>query len=127
MSNRLDRANSVLQKNISSIIENDLNDPRLNGEIITISKVVISSDLKYAKVFVSILSMDNRDKVLEALNNASNFIARELKDRVKFRVLPVLTFILDTGEDYSQKINSLLKNISYSDEANYNDDNYTER
>ena len=127
MSNRLERANSVLQKNISSIIENELHDPRLNGELVTVSKVDISSDLKYAKVFVSILSQDNRQNVLDALNTASNYIARELKARVKFRVLPVLTFLLDTSEDYSEKINSMLKNISYSDESDYNDDNYTER
>lgn len=122
MSNRVEKGSSLLQKSLSEIIENELNDPRLENEIITISKVNLSSDLGYAKVFVSIYNSKDEKKSLEVLKNASGYIRKLLKDKVKFRVLPLIDFELDTSVAYSQKINNLLKNITYSDSLDDKED-----
>lgn len=126
MSSRIERANSVLQKNIAEILEKSLNDPRLSGCLISVSKVAVSSDLKYAKVFLSILPVDKREFVLSLVSGAKGFIKKELSTKIKFRALPELNFLLDTSEDYSEKINSMLNDITYADENSYNDENYKE-
>ena len=114
MSNRVEKGNSLLQKEISNIISNKLNDPRLNNEIISLTKVSLSNDLSYAKVFVSIYGAKNEEESLKAIKSASGFIRKELATKLKFRILPTLDFELDTSGEYSQRINELLKNIKYS-------------
>lgn len=115
MSNRLEKGNSLLQKTISQIIANDLGDPRLAGVLITVTDVELSCDLKYAKVFVSVFGSDSKD-VIEALQNAEGHIKSKLKNKVKFRVLPELHFVLDASEDYAEKINTILKDIKFTEE-----------
>ena len=123
MSNRVQKANSVLQKHIAEIIQNDLNDPRLSGALVTVSNVNISSDLTYAKVSLSIFG-GKPELALEAIKNASGYIRKELSKEIKFRALPELAFSLDDSAVYSEKINKMLKKIDYVDSSNYNDDNY---
>ncbi len=127
MTTRKDRADSVLQRNISDIISHSLSDPRLSGTLVGVSRVDISSDLKYAKVFLSVLPQSARDDVLSAVSGATGFIKRELASKIKFRALPELHFFLDTSEDYSQKINSMINDISYANPDNYNDENYEDK
>lgn len=117
MSNRIEKGNSLLQKCLSEIFTNELNDPRLKNEMVTVSKVQLSNDLKYAKVYVSLYGDKNATEVLNAIKNASGFIRSSLKDKAKFRVLPILDFVIDNSEAYSERINTLLKNIKYSDET----------
>lgn len=117
MSNRIEKGNSLIKRCVSEIISNELNDPRLKNEMITVSRVHLSSDLKYAKVYLSFYGEENKEEALEIIKNASGFIRSSLKDKIKFRVLPMLDFALDDSSEYSEKINKLLKNIKYSDET----------
>lgn len=114
MNSRVAKANSLLQKKIAEIIEKDVNDPRLSGQLVTVVKVDISPDLKYAKVFVSIFGAQEAQITLDALNSASGYIRKTLAHKIEFRNLPNLHFVQDTGAEYSQKIEGILKNISYS-------------
>ena len=124
MSNRVQKANSVLQKHIAEIIQNDLNDPRLSGVLVTVSNVNVSSDLTYARVSLSIFGTDKPQLALEAIKNASGYIRKELSKEIKFRALPELAFSLDDSAVYSEKINKMLKKIDYVDSSSYNDQNY---
>lgn len=123
MSNRVEKANSVLKREIASIVQNDLSDPRLEGQLVSITGVSLSPDLTYAKVFVSIYGPKDSNETLQAVKSAGGFIRRELASKVKFRTLPELNFLLDTSEEYSAKINGILGKIDFS-EKNYNDQNY---
>lgn len=116
MSNRIEKGNSLLQKSLSEILLNELNDPRLNDEMVTISRVSLSSDLKYAKVYLSLYGNHNEKEILDTIRNASGYIRSLLAKKVKFRVIPTLDFVVDDSMEYSQKINDLLKNIQYSNE-----------
>jgi len=111
--NRVSRLNSLLKEVISEVIHRDIHhDPYLN-EFITITRVEITSDLKYAKVFVSILGADEyKAKALQALSDTSRQIARMASKKVVMRYFPQLTFEIDTGLEKQFRIEALLSQIS---------------
>ena len=110
MSNRIEKVNSVLQRYISDIINNDVNDPRIKG-IISVSSVSTTPDLKYAKVFLSIFSTESSNDILDAIKSASGYIRKLLSSKVEFRCVPSLDFELDTSAEYSQKINNIINSL----------------
>ncbi|MGN0798345.1 MAG: 30S ribosome-binding factor RbfA [Christensenellales bacterium] len=120
MNSRIERGNSQLKKKLSEIISYDLSDPRILDNMVTVTKVSLSSDLKYAKVFVSVYGETNPQEVLSALKRAEGHIKKLLAGKLEFRMMPTFDFVLDTSEDYSEKINKLLKNITYSNQEDEN-------
>ena len=68
----------------------DLNDPRL-AKLITVTRVQTSNDLKYAKVYVSILddssNEDIGNEIMDVLNKASGFISKKMKGKIKFKTV----------------------------------------
>lgn len=116
MNSRIERGNSQLKKKLSEIISFDLSDPRILENMVTVTKVSLSSDLKYAKVFVSVYGSGDPQEVLIALKKAEGHIKKLLAGKLEFRMMPTFDFVLDTSEDYSDKINKILKNITYSNQ-----------
>jgi ribosome-binding factor A len=111
-SNRMIRINDEIQKEISQIIRSDLKDPRV-GVITSVLKVDTTNDLKYCKVFVSVLGDDDKKaEVLEVLKKASGFIRSLIANRINLRVTPELTFILDDSLEYSFKIDKIIRDIN---------------
>ena len=104
---RSERVGQNLRKEISDIIMNRVKDPRLG--FLTITSVETSSDLKSARVYVSILKESEREESMEALGAASSFIRHELSKRVRMKVIPALNFILDTSPEYADKMNRMIK------------------
>jgi ribosome-binding factor A len=117
MNSRIERGNSQLKKKLSEIISFNLSDPRILENMVTVTKVSLSNDLKYAKVFVSVYGSGDPNDVLSALKKAEGHIKKLLAGKLEFRLMPTFDFVLDTSEDYSDKINRLLKNITYSDQT----------
>ena len=116
MSYRIERINSEMLKSISDIISNRIKDPRVEG-MVSVLEVDVSKDLKYAKVYVSIYA-DDAQKTLKALNNCSSFDRKELSaDFRDLKSVPQVTFILDNSEEYSKKINDILKDLSLNDKG----------
>lgn len=114
MNYRLERINSEMLKSISDIITNRIKDPRVTG-IISVVSVDVSKDLKYAKVYVSVFGEDG-NSVVDALKKCSGFIRKELAHDFKdLKTIPQLAFLLDTSEQYSQKINNILKDLNSDD------------
>ena len=122
--NRLERVNAELQKEIATIINNDLRDPQITSHI-GVSEVSVSQDLSTAKVFLSIYGGDS-EEVLNRIKGAGSFIRGKLSQRIRLRITPRLEFFLDNSQAYGQKIDSLLNNISYStnpdDKFDYEED-----
>lgn len=116
---RTDRISVEIQKAVSEIINNELKDPRIQG-LISVTKVDISKDLRYAKIFLSIYGDDEAKKnVLEVLNHAEGFIKRELANRVRLKFMPKLNFKLDDSIEYSIHITKLLKDMNNDDGDEY--------
>lgn len=110
---KIERVNSELMRQITKIIAEDVKDPRRGNAIINVTKVYTTPDLKYAKVYLSILadSPERRDEALYAVNRSKLFIKNMLKERVNMRLVPELNFILDDSVDYSIKIDGIINEI----------------
>jgi ribosome-binding factor A len=95
---RLKKVESLLQREIGSILLNGkVKDPRVDS-FLTVSGVKVSKDIAYAKVFIS--SFKNEEslaRAVEALNHASGFIQSLLNRHLKMRYTPRLNFVADTS------------------------------
>lgn len=114
---RLDRISEEIRKEVSSIIRNNVKDPRIS-DMATIVKVVTSSDLSTAKLYVSVLGSDEeRESSILGLKKAAGYIRKELGKRLDIRHIPDLVFILDKSIDYSIEIAKKLEEISKAGEG----------
>jgi ribosome-binding factor A len=109
--NRLNRVNEELKKEISNIISFELKNPEASG-LITVTRVKITPDFKYAKVYVSILNSKNNEKTMETLKKSSGFIRSLVAKRVNLRITPELVFEIDDSIEYGMKIDSILKDLN---------------
>ena len=109
-SNRLGRIDEEYRKEISQIISYELKNPNATG-LISVTKVKATPDLKYAKVYVSILNSKNIKTTLAGLKRASGFIRSEVAKRVNLRNTPELVFELDDSIEYGARIDSILKEV----------------
>ena len=109
--NRLNRINEELRKEISQIISFELKNPDATG-LISITKVKVTPDLKYAKVYVSLLNSKSEDKTIEALKNSAGFIRSLIAKRLNLRITPELVFEKDDSMEYGMKIDSILKDLN---------------
>jgi ribosome-binding factor A len=108
-SRRTERVNAILRQKLSEIIAREMKDPRL-ALITTIVRVGVSRDLRYAKVFTSVLGSPQESKAaVEALNAASGFLRRELTPHLSLKTVPYLTFVSD---DSIEKVTYLLNKIA---------------
>jgi ribosome-binding factor A len=114
---RTDRLNSLLKEVISEVIKRDVRNPHVT-ELVTVTRVHISKDLHYAKVFISVIGTE-QDKVetIDALNSAAGFIAVQSSQKVVMRYFPELTFKLDDSVEKHMRIEELLGKISKERES----------
>jgi len=108
-SQRLMRINDEILRECANILRQDIKDPRIST-MVTVTKAETTSDLSYAKIFISIMGDDEQKKeVLEGLKNASGFIRRGIAERINLRATPELKFVIDDSLDYSLKMAKLIK------------------
>ena len=107
---RLGRIDEEYRKEISNIISYILKNPNVTG-LISVTKVKVTNDLKYAKVYVSILNSKNIKDTLAGLKKSSGFIRSELARKVNLRNTPELLFELDDSIEYGTRIDKILKEI----------------
>lgn len=115
---RGNRINEEMRKEISSIIQNDIRDPRLTA-MISVTKVDVTKDLRYAKVYISLFgNEDSKKGTLDALKSSSGFIRREIGHRINLRYTPEIIIELDNTIEHGMHIDSLLQQIK---EKKHND------
>ena len=108
--NRIGRIDEEYRKELSQIIGYELKNPNVTG-MISVTKVKVTPDLKYAKVYVSILNSKNIKETMEGLKKSAGFIRSELAKRINLRNTPELIFEIDDSMEYGAKIDSILKEI----------------
>ena len=119
---RIQRLNDQLRDEISKLIlRGDVKDPRVTT-FLTINRVEVTTDLGYAKVYVSSFLPDNQNaKGVDGLNAAAGFIQREIAKKLRIRQFPKLQFLVDSGmkEGFAmvQKLNQLEKESKEIEEA----------
>ena len=113
---RQDRVGTLIQRELSEIIQRSVKDPRV--EFCTVTQAEVSSDLKYVDVKVSVIGDETqKDNTLAGLKSAAGFLRREIGRRLTLRYSPELRFTLDESVDYLMKIDGLLKSIEAEDET----------
>jgi ribosome-binding factor A len=118
---RTDRLNSLLKEVISDIIRRDVRNPHVN-ELVTVTRVEITKDLHYAKVYISVIGTDaDKAMTIQALQSAAGFIAVNSSKQVVMRYFPSLTFKLDDSVDRHMRVEDLLKKINDEKAARQDD------
>jgi ribosome-binding factor A len=116
MNRRQVQVGEEIQQIISYLIQRELKDPRIG--FVTVTQVEVTQDLKYARVFVSVMGSDEERKdTMAALLSARGFIRHEVATRMTTRTVPELQFKLDRGLEYSDQINRLLNELKVAETA----------
>lgn len=117
-SNRIGRINEEIQRELSSLIRT-VKDPRVaDAGMVSVTAVETTPDLKYAKIFVSVLDKSASAQALKGLKSASGYLRRELGRALSLRNTPELTFVRDDSIDKGAHILDLLRDPEVVKPAN---------
>jgi ribosome-binding factor A len=107
---RHDKVVAALKREISNIVHGEIKDKRLG--FVTIMRLELTPDLRYARIFYSVLGQEKEQKATqEALESANPFIRRLIAQRIKLRFVPEIAFKLDRSVEYSVKVQEELDKI----------------
>jgi len=108
---RHERVGEEIAHEINAMLAGELKDPRLEGMVV-VSEVRVQPDMKHARVFINMQgSAKEQTDAIKALEHASGFIRRELIERLQRWRLPELHFALDHSQEYTERIDQLLKEM----------------
>ena len=110
-SNRMYKIDEELKKEISNIISLELKNPHLTG-LISVTNVKTTPDLRFAKVYVSMINEKSKKENLKILKQSSGYIRSEVARRVNLRITPELIFEFDDSLEYGSRIEEILKDIT---------------
>ena len=119
---RIDMISEEIRREVDRIIREDMSDPRMSGTY-CITRAEVTRDLRYAKMYVSILEDDKAAGVMSALKSAAGFIRRELGHNLQLRYTPELQFVHDQNIAYGVHIASVLRGITPSENENNENEN----
>lgn len=117
---RIDRIAEEVRREVDRIIREELNDPRISGTF-SVTRAEVTRDLRYAKIFVSVLEDDKRDDLMKALKNASGYVRRALGRNMLIRYSPEIQFVSDQNIAYGVHIAQVLADAR-REEATDDDD-----
>jgi ribosome-binding factor A len=109
---------STRQKKVARLIQKEIAEIFLRkggeyapGKMVSITRVRVSPDLSFAKIYISIFPSTNHDDVLKGISEHSHKIRFDLghKVRSQLRIVPEIVFFIDDSLDYIEKIDKLLK------------------
>jgi len=118
MTRRIERLNSIIRLEISELLREQVNDPRLSC-LISITKVTTSEDLRHTKIFVSSIG-DQVDKkeILEGFSAASGFLRSQLAARLQLKHMPELSFQFDDSIERAARVLHLIDEVASKDAEN---------
>jgi ribosome-binding factor A len=106
----------LFREEISAIIQREISDPGFG--FITVLDVKLSEDLKYAKILYSVYGSDEeKQKTTEALKRARGYIKHLLGKRVQLRLMPEITWEIDTQQDKIERIEEILEGLDHAPEG----------
>ncbi len=112
-SRRVSRVSSLIKREISQMLLNEIKDDRVGAGMVSITDVDVSGDLQHAKVFVSIYgSPEAKAETMEGLRSSAAFVRRELGHRMRLRRTPEVVFLEDTSLERGDRMLNLLNQIS---------------
>ena len=114
--NRMGRIDEEYRKELSQIIGFELKNSSITG-MISVTRVKVTPDLKYAKVYVSMLNSKSVEKTMQGLKDSAGFMRSQVARMVNLRITPELVFEYDDSIEHGERIDNILKQISEQDKA----------
>ena len=109
-SNRINRINEEIQKELSSLLRT-VKDPRVQDCMISITRVETTPDLRYTKVYVSFLQEEKAKDAMAGLKSAAGYLRRQLGSNLKLRYAPEIVWALDDSITYGAKMLKLINSL----------------
>ena len=116
-SNRIGRVNDEIRRELSELLRS-VKDPRVSGSMLTITHVDTTTDLRYARVYVTALDRTGEKDLMKGLKSASGFLRRELGHRLDLRYTPELQFLADDSIAHGAHILDMLHHVKPANPAN---------
>ncbi len=119
----LSRLTEDVKREISAALP-EIKDKHISGEIVSVSRVEITSDLSYCKVYISALGGEEKTaQAVKALEKTAGVFVRRINARIKMRKMPKLLFLPDNSQEYYEKISRILDSLpELADEKNDSDE-----
>ena len=112
---RIERISEEMKRECAEVLR-ELKDPRI-PEFISVMKVDVTKDLKFAKVYVSIFAKEyNGKEVLKGLSSGAGFMRKEIGKRMQLRYTPEFSFVIDHGIEQGAHINEIIKDLNQKEE-----------
>ena len=116
MYDRMDSINSLLKREVSTIILTDVKDPRLSS-LTSVTSVTTSKDLHNSTIFISVIGEDTvKTNSIKALRSAAGFIQKKLRNNLHLRFIPRIRFVLDNSLDEAEKIDRIINSYRHDKE-----------
>lgn len=118
---RVERIEEEVKKIVSKVIDRELKDPRLTG-LISVTKVDVSRDLKYCKIYVSMLGVADQKEAMDALKSSAGFVRREIGANIRMHSTPEVKFEFDDSIEYGNKIQKMINDLDIKPIENDDED-----
>ena len=115
-SNRIGRINEEIQRELSDLLR-ELKDPRVHKTMLSITRVETTPDLRYAKIYVSLLYKEYTKETLAGLKSSAGYLRRELGRSLQLRYTPELQWQADDSITHGAHILELLSRLEISEDS----------
>ena len=114
---RTERIEEEIKKVASEVIGQELKDPRLTG-LISVTKVTVTKDLKFCKIYVSMIGSKDNNEVMNALKSGSGVVRKAIGDNIRMHSTPEVIFEFDDSMEYGAHIQNVINelNIKHDEE-----------
>ncbi len=110
MTERKKKVSEKIKQEVSEILQQDIKDPRIG--FITITRVDVSADLKFARIFYSVLGDEKqKEDARQGLESAKKYTRKKLGERLTMRYTPEIAFRLDESAEYSIRIGKVFEQL----------------
>ena len=120
-SKKLGRTNEDIRLVISELLR-DVKDPRVQQGLISVTAVETTADLKFCKIYLSVLGLSSEKEFMRGIKSASGWLRRELGMRLSLRNVPELIFRLDRSIEEGAHISELLRDLDIKEDSDENSD-----
>ncbi len=119
--NRLARTNDDIQRVLSELLRN-VKDPRVQQGMISVTRVETTGDLRYSKIWLSVMGLKREKEFRRGLKSASGWLRRELGASLNLRYTPELVFELDHSIEYGAHINEVINSLDIKHDGDEDDE-----
>ena len=109
-SNKLARTNDDIQFVISKLLR-EVKDPRISGKMISVTRVETTGDLRYSKIWLSVMGLRDEKEFKKGLKSASGWLRHELGSSLNLRYTPELVFEVDHSIEYGAHISDVINSL----------------